>query len=147
MNRNQAVEKALACFDDGRYLEDLRRRVAIPTESQEAATRMPDLYRYLIEEIGPCFAAMGYEWRIFDNPFPSAGPVLLAERIEGDALTTVLGYGLGDVLRVYDEQCRCGRSEEHLSELQSPTLISYSVFSSQKKTTTGTVWSRPEEIN
>src|SRR3546814_17031216 len=84
MNRNQAVEKALACFDDGRYLEDLRRRVAIPTESQEAATRMPDLYRYLIEEIGPCFAAMGYEWRIFDNPFPGAGPVLLAERIEGD---------------------------------------------------------------
>src|SRR3546814_1766012 len=75
MNRNQAVEKALACFDDGRYLEDLRRRVAIPTESQEAATRMPDLYRYLIEEIGPCFAAMGYEWRIFDNPFPGAGPV------------------------------------------------------------------------
>src|SRR3546814_2868834 len=71
---------------------------------------MPDLYRYLIEEIGPCFAAMGYEWRIFDNPFPGAGPVLLAERIEGDDLPTVLGYGHGDVIRGYDEQWREGLS-------------------------------------
>src|SRR3546814_8793975 len=96
---------------------------------------MPDLYRYLIEEIGPCFAAMGYEWRIFDNPFPGAGPVLLAERIEGDDLPTVLGYGHGDVIRGYDEQWRDGlspwtngRSEEHTSELQSLMRISYAVF-------------------
>src|SRR3546814_6455314 len=53
---------------------------------------------------------MCYEWRIFDKPFPGAGPVLLAERIEGDDLPTVLGYGHGDVIRGYDEQWRDGLS-------------------------------------
>src|SRR3546814_17258573 len=53
---------------------------------------------------------MGYEWGDFAKPFPGAGPFLLAERVEGDDLPTVLGYGHGDVIRGYDEQWRDGLS-------------------------------------
>ena len=45
MTRDAAVERALEYFDDGRYMDDLARRVAIPTESQNPE-RLPDLYRY-----------------------------------------------------------------------------------------------------
>ena len=92
--REKVIERALADYDDGHYMEELRRRVAIPTESQNPE-RQPDLYRYLNEEIGPAFQGMGYEWRVFDNPFQGQGPVLLAQRIEDSSLPTVLGYGHG----------------------------------------------------
>ncbi len=105
--RKKVIERALADYDDGHYMEELRRRVAIPTESQNPE-RLPDLYRYLHEEIGPTFEDMGYEWRVFDNPFEGQGPVLLAERIEGPDLPTVLGYGHGDVIRGYEDQWREG---------------------------------------
>ena len=91
--RNEVVERALADYDDGLYMEELRRRVAIPTESQNPK-RLPELYFYLNDEIGPAFADLGYQWRVFDNPFAGHGPVLLAERIEDPDLPTVLGYGL-----------------------------------------------------
>ncbi len=103
MTREAAIENALACFDDGEYLDILSRRVAIPTESQNPE-RLPDLRRYLIDEVGPAFEAMGHTCTIFDNPVDGGGPVLLAERIEDAALPTVLGYGHGDVIRGYDDQ-------------------------------------------
>ncbi len=103
--RKKVIERALADYDSGHYMEELRRRVAIPTESQNPE-RLPELYCYLQKDIGPAFEAMGYEWRIFDNPFEGQGPVLLAERIEGPDLPTVLGYGHGDVIRVYEDQLR-----------------------------------------
>ena len=81
MTRGSAIQNALACFDDGEYLEILSRRVAIPTESQNPE-RLPELRRYLSEEIGPAFEAMGHATTIFDNPVVGGGPVLLAERIE-----------------------------------------------------------------
>ena len=90
------------CFDEGEYLEMLSRRVAIPTESQNPE-RLPELGRYLTDEIGHAFEAMGHGFTIFDNPVAGGGPVLLAERIEDPALPTVLGYGHGDVIRGYDE--------------------------------------------
>ena len=105
--RNEVIERALADYDDGRYMEELRRRVAIPTESQDPE-RLPELYRYLNEEIGPAFERMGYEWQVFDNPFEAQGPVLLATRMEDANLPTVLGYGHGDVIRGYEEQWREG---------------------------------------
>ena len=103
MTRGSAIQNALACFDDGEYLEILSRRVAIPTESQNPE-RLPELRRYLSEEIGPAFEAMGHATTIFDNPVVGGGPVLLAERIEDPTLPTVLGYGHGDVIRGYDDQ-------------------------------------------
>jgi acetylornithine deacetylase/succinyl-diaminopimelate desuccinylase-like protein len=105
--RNEVVERALADYDDGLYMEELRRRVAIPTESQNPK-RLPELYFYLNDEIGPAFADLGYQWRVFDNPFAGHGPVLLTERIEDPDLPTVLGYGHGDVIRGYEEQWREG---------------------------------------
>jgi len=105
--RQAVVDRALADYDEGHYMAELRRRVAIPTESQNPE-RLPDLYRYLHEEIGPAFERMGYEWRVFDNPFEGQGPVLFAERIEDPAYATVLGYGHGDVIRGYEEQWREG---------------------------------------
>lgn len=105
--RQRVIDRALSDYDEGHYMAELRRRVAIPTESQDPQ-RLPDLYRYLREEIGPAFERMGYEWRVLDNPFAGQGPVLFAERIESPALPTVLGYGHGDVIRGYEDQWREG---------------------------------------
>ena len=58
MTRKAAIDTALAFFDDGRYVEELSRRVAIRTESQKPEQR-PELYRYLEDEIAPAFDAMG----------------------------------------------------------------------------------------
>lgn len=109
VTREACIEHALAGFDAGEFLDELARRVAIPTESQEPE-HLPDLYRYLEGEMQPAFEAMGYTCTTYDNPFEGKGPVLVAERIEDDALPTVLGYGHGDVIRGYAEQWRDGLS-------------------------------------
>ena len=103
MTREKTIEKALAFFDDGGYVEELSRRVAIRTESQKPEQR-PELYRYLEEEITPAFQAMGHDCQVFDNPVDGKGPVLLATRIEDENLPTVLGYGHGDVIRGLEGQ-------------------------------------------
>ena len=98
MTRKKTIEKAPAFFDDGGYVEELSRRVAIRTESQKPEQR-PELYRYLEDEITPTFQAMGHDCQVFDNPVDGKGLVLLATRIEDENLSTVLGYGHGDVIR------------------------------------------------
>jgi len=105
--RNGAMARAQAALDDGSFLEDLRRRVAIPTESQVAG-RQPDLYRYCTDEIGPSFKKMGWDVQIFDNPVKERGPILIAQRIEGKGLPTMLGYGHGDVVRAIKSEWREG---------------------------------------
>ena len=95
MSRDGCIRRALAYFDDGHYVLDLARRVAIPSESQNP-DRLPDLARYLAEEMVPAFEAMGFACRVFDNPIEGGGPVLLAQSMEDEALPTVLGYGHGD---------------------------------------------------
>ncbi|MEC9184965.1 MAG: M20/M25/M40 family metallo-hydrolase, partial [Pseudomonadota bacterium] len=115
MARDAAVERALEYFDDGRYMDDLARRVAIPTESQNPE-RLPDLYRYLTDEMQTAFEAMGYSCRIYDNPLKGQSSVLLATRHEGDGLPTVLGYGHGDVIRGYEEQWYEGLSPWRIEE-------------------------------
>ena len=52
MSRAGAIARAYAGFDDGRFLADLRRRVAIASTSQEAA-RAGALRAYLDDEIAP----------------------------------------------------------------------------------------------
>ena len=54
MSREAAIERALTCFDDGRYFDEVAHRVAILTESQNPEC-LPDLYRYLTEEMQPAF--------------------------------------------------------------------------------------------
>ena len=98
MSRQSTIDRALAYFDEGHYVEDLSRRVAIPSQSQVRES-LPDCRRYLTEEMIPAFEEMGHDCEIFENPVDGGGPVLLATRIEDQGLPTVLGYGHGDVVR------------------------------------------------
>ena len=105
--REGALARAVDHLDSGAFLDDLRRRVAIPTESQERA-RAPELRRYLEDEIAPWLARHGYRSEVLANPDPKGGPFLVAERHEGEGLPTLLTYGHGDVVRGLPEQWRPG---------------------------------------
>ncbi|MBL4720858.1 MAG: M20 family metallopeptidase [Alphaproteobacteria bacterium] len=109
MSRSQAVEQIEAYFDEGGFVEDLTRRVAIKTESQNPE-RHAVLHQYLNDEMGPLLDAMGYERQIIENPVSGRGPFLLAQRHESDDLPTMLMYGHGDVVNGYDDQWRDGLS-------------------------------------
>lgn len=112
MTRDEAINRAKACFDSGAFREDLARRVAIPTESQNP-DRRPDLKDYLETEIGPALEALGFDCRIVSE---GDWPFLLAERLEDDALPTVLGYGHGDVVRGLDDGWDEGLTPWRLTE-------------------------------
>ena len=58
MTRETAIATALDHFDSGRFREDLARRIAIPTESQNPA-RAADLRHYLDGEMTTALAALG----------------------------------------------------------------------------------------
>ncbi len=107
--RAQAVAAAARYFDDGGFVSDLGRRVAIPTESQNPARR-PDLKSYLTAEMTPTLERMGFTCRILPNPVATGGPFLLAERIEDPKLVTLFSYGHGDVIRGQEPQWRDGLS-------------------------------------
>jgi acetylornithine deacetylase/succinyl-diaminopimelate desuccinylase-like protein len=113
MSRAAAIAAAEAYFDEGGFAADLARRVAIPTESQVEGS-FPVLQAYLGEEIAPTLQRLGFASRIFDNPITNGpvrcGPILIAERREDGAATTVLGYGHGDVIRGLEPQWREGLS-------------------------------------
>ena len=97
-------------FDSGGFFEDLARRVAIPTESQEPGRR-PDLHRYLDGEMTSALQQLGFHCTKYDNPLgPDEPPFLVARRHEDDDLETVFGYGHGDVVRGYDDQWSSERS-------------------------------------
>jgi acetylornithine deacetylase/succinyl-diaminopimelate desuccinylase-like protein len=105
MSRASAIDHAAHYFDSGTFRADLERRVAYRTESQEAV-RASTLREYLSDEIALSVARLGFACDIVANPDGEHGPLLIAERREGDALPTVLVYGHGDVVRGYDDQWR-----------------------------------------
>jgi acetylornithine deacetylase/succinyl-diaminopimelate desuccinylase-like protein len=107
MTREGAVAEATRYYDDGCLIDDLRRRVAIRSESQVPESRA-HLSEYLTREIEPALAQMGFETELFDNPVEGGGPILVAERIEDERLPTMLTYGHGDVIRGLDQQWREG---------------------------------------
>jgi len=107
-SREGAIARAVACFDDGRYLAALRRLVAVPTESQ-MPERLPDLHRYCAETLPPLLTDMGFASAVLENPEAGRGPVMLAVREEDPALPTVLIYGHGDVVRGLASQWSQGR--------------------------------------
>ncbi len=115
MTRAAAIARAERHYDDGSFLADLARRVAIPTTSQEPEN-FPHLRRYLTDEIGPILERLGYRCAILDNPVPKGGPFLVASRIEGAHLPTVLTYGHGDVIRGLETQWRSGLSPWRLEQ-------------------------------
>ena len=108
MTRAAAIAASQTYFDEGGFAADLGRRVAIPTESQVDG-RGAMLQSYLGDEIAPTLKRLGFESRIFDNPV-RGGPILIADRREAGAATTVLGYGHGDVIRGLEPQWHEGLS-------------------------------------
>ena len=103
-SRMGAIARTEAYFDSGDFEAELARRVAVRTESQLLPASLPECHRYLDAEMTPAFEAMGFTCRKYDNPIEGQGPVLLAIRIEDEALPTVLGYGHGDVVRGMEGQ-------------------------------------------
>jgi acetylornithine deacetylase/succinyl-diaminopimelate desuccinylase-like protein len=107
MSRALAIASAEERFDDGRFLEDLARRVGIRTESPDPERR-GELHRYLADELTPTLTELGFSCEIHDNPVQSAGPMMIARRHEGDDLPTVMSYGHADVVLGYDDQWNDG---------------------------------------
>jgi len=103
MSRAEAIEGIEAYFDDGEFLAELSARVAVASESQKAESR-GNLDAYLEDHMIPAFQAMDFTCETFENPIPGKGPILLATRMEDEALPTVLGYGHGDVVRGLEDQ-------------------------------------------
>ena len=105
--RDGAIARIETEYDSGDFIAMLAERVAIPTESQEPE-RLPDLHRYLRDNIGVYLKPLGYDCEIFDNSVAGGGPFLVASRIEDPARPTLLAYGHGDVVRGIPEQWRDG---------------------------------------
>ena len=114
MSRDAAVAAAADHFDSGAFEKILARRVAIPTESQNP-DRAAELARYIDAEMIPALTALGFACRVMTHR-KARGPFLYAERIEGDDLPAVLGYGHGDVIRGLDDGWKPGLSPWHLTE-------------------------------
>ena len=109
MSRDAAITRAETYFDDGGFIADLARRVAIPSTSQEPSGAEA-VRTYLEDEMRPTLEGLGYTCRIFANPKPGGGPLLVGERIEDPDAVTVLTYGHGDTVRGQDDQWRDGLS-------------------------------------
>ncbi len=107
MSREGAIQRIIAYFERDGFFEDLARRVAIRTESQEPGQRA-ELYRYLSDEMQPYLEPLGFTCEIHENPVARGGPILVAVRREAGNRTTIMSYGHGDVVRGYDDQWRDG---------------------------------------
>ena len=98
---------ALAAIDDyyqnGTFEAELAGRISYKTESNlpncEAA-----LQGYLADDLVPYLSDMGFTCSVYPNPRSDAGPFLVAQRIEGNDVPTVMTYGHGDVVAGYDDQ-------------------------------------------
>ena len=109
MSRLAAQNRSSEYFTNGGFLDDLRRRVAIRTESPRVEQRA-QLHHYLKEELTPYLEAMGFECEVLEHPDAQGCPFLVARRHEADGLPTVMSYGHGDVVSGYDDQWREGLS-------------------------------------
>ncbi|WP_374833089.1 M20 family metallopeptidase [Paenochrobactrum pullorum] len=114
MSREASIAAATNYFDNGQFKEDLARRVAIPSESQNSE-RLDALHAYLHDEMIPAFQEMGFATEIIYHDNLDL-PFLYAERIEGEGLLTVLGYGHGDVIRGLDDEWADGLSPWEMKE-------------------------------
>jgi acetylornithine deacetylase/succinyl-diaminopimelate desuccinylase-like protein len=94
--RAEAIAIAREHLRSGAFLGELGRRVAYRTESQNPASGEA-LRAYLVEELQPAFAELGFTTRLIESP-TGRGPYLLADYHEDVALPTVLSYGHGDVV-------------------------------------------------
>ncbi len=96
--RQKAIRAATDYFDRGDFLVDFTRRIAIPSSSQDPE-RQPALDAYLGDEMKPYLEALGFSVTLLPNPVRAACPFLFAERLEDQALPTVLTYGHADTVQ------------------------------------------------
>jgi acetylornithine deacetylase/succinyl-diaminopimelate desuccinylase-like protein len=94
--RADAIARVRQHLHSGEFLEELDRRVAYQTESQNA-DRGDALRAYLVENLLPAFGELDFTTRLIESP-TGRGPYLLAEYHEDAARPTVLTYGHGDVV-------------------------------------------------
>ena len=107
MTRTAAMGNVTQYFDIGRFAAELGDLVAYPTVSQ-TPDNAAELKRYLEEALVPRLNELDFTCKIHANPVQDAGPILVAERFEGDELPTILSYGHGDVIRAQTDQWRDG---------------------------------------
>ena len=107
MTRPKAIDIVSDYFDEGGFMRDLGDLVAYETESQNPE-KAPELACYLDQAVAARLKVMGFACTIHPNPTEGAGPILIAERQEGDGRPTILTYGHGDVIRAQQEQWRAG---------------------------------------
>ncbi|WP_068300798.1 M20/M25/M40 family metallo-hydrolase [Pararhodobacter sp. CCB-MM2] len=112
--RDQAIAAALSHLETGRFEADLRRRVAMPTESRNPA-RKAELEAYQTTEMIPLYEKLGFTCRLLPHD-RAPGPFLLAGRIEDPARPTVLMYAHGDVVTGIPEQWSPGLSPFEMTE-------------------------------
>ena len=105
--RETALNNAARWFDEGHFQAELSRRVACATASDAGGGTEP-LAAYLTDTLAPGLRTLGFVCELLPNPVASAGPLLVARRIEDPALPTVLTYGHGDVVNGQDKQWREG---------------------------------------
>lgn len=111
--RSDLVAAAQAIVDEGRFAAELAELVARPTESQNPE-RLDALQSYVDDLLIPRLSASGFECTVHDNP--AGSPFLLARRLEGPDLPTVLGYGHGDVVRGQEVSWSEGRKPFELRQ-------------------------------
>jgi acetylornithine deacetylase/succinyl-diaminopimelate desuccinylase-like protein len=112
--RDEAVARALAAFDGGAFKAHLTELVAIPSTSQDPGHEAA-LHQYADGAIRPWLERMGFTVTIHPNPRAGFGPILTAERMEGNG-PTVLTYGHGDTVRGLADQWRAGLDPWVLTE-------------------------------
>ncbi len=113
--REGAIERALNWFDSGAFRDRLAGLVAIPSTSQDPGHEA-ELSRYLDQAIRPWLERMGFTVALHSNPRAGCGPILVAERMEGRDVPTILSYGHGDTVRGLEDQWRPGLDPWRLTE-------------------------------
>jgi acetylornithine deacetylase/succinyl-diaminopimelate desuccinylase-like protein len=96
VTRAAAIDRVSQHFHSGEFMAELGRRVAYPTESQNAG-RQDVLRAYLEAELQPAFSEIGFTTRLIESP-DGKHPYLLADYKESASAPTVLTYGHGDVV-------------------------------------------------
>ena len=103
MSRDLALAAINDYYKNGTFEAELAGRISYKTESNlpncEAA-----LQGYLTDDLVPYLSDMGFTCSVYPNPRSDAGPFLVARRIEGNDVPTVMTYGHGDVVAGYDDQ-------------------------------------------
>ncbi|MGO2392668.1 MAG: M20 family metallopeptidase [Halomonas sp.] len=94
--REHALQLAVNELTNGNFYRSLARRVALKTVSQDP-TRHDILHDYLNNEMSPLLTKLGFDCQIIANPTAGLPPLLIGQRIEDPALSTLLLYGHGDV--------------------------------------------------